>query len=298
VRAVSQPLQKAVKRSGDTYFDFSPNRVLNPGYCYFLGLTPRWNLALAHFVDRLPHIVKEPLPPDLGSFALEQDLFSFLLEHTPDQIYFKDRRGRFLRVSHAVAQYMHVSGPEDLIGKSDFDFWSQETARECFADEQRIMQTGEPMVGKIEKLVFPDGRVTWDYTTKLPLKNSKGEIIGICGINKDFTAFGDLTASIAHEINQPLAAMVINASACVRWLTAQNLEEARRAASLVIAEGQRAGEIIARIRALAKKAPPQKDWLDLNETIGEVIAKVGSEARRNRISLQTQLANDLPPIRR
>jgi len=193
---------------------------------------------------------------------------------------------------------MHVSGPEDLIGKSDFDFWSQETARECFADEQRIMQTGEPMVGKIEKLVFPDGRVTWDYTTKLPLKNSKGEIIGICGINKDFTAFGDLTASIAHEINQPLAAVVINASACVRWLTAQNLEEARRAASLVIAEGQRAGEIIARIRALAKKAPPQKDWLDLNETIGEVIAKVGSEARRNRISLQTQLANDLPPIRR
>jgi PAS domain S-box-containing protein len=129
----------------------------------------------------------------LGSFALEQDLFSFLLEHTPDQIYFKDRGGRFLRVSHAVAQYMHVSGPEDLIGKSDFDFWSQETARECFGDEQRIIQTGEPMVGKIEKLVFPDGRVTWDYTTKLPLKNSKGEIIGICGINKDFTAFGELT---------------------------------------------------------------------------------------------------------
>jgi signal transduction histidine kinase len=64
----------------------------------------------------------------------------------------------------------------------------------------------------------------------------------------------------------------------------------------VIAEGHRAGEIIARIRALTKNAPPQKDWLDLNETIGEVIAKVGSEERRNLISLQSQLANDLPPI--
>src|SRR5271166_2064413 len=109
-------------------------------------------------------------------------------------------------------------------------------------------------------------------------------------------ALGELTASIAHEINQPLAAVVNNASACLRWLTAHNLEEARRSASLVIAEGHRAGEIISRIRALAKKAPPQKDWLDINETIGEVIAMARSAVQRNRISLQTQLANHLPLI--
>jgi C4-dicarboxylate-specific signal transduction histidine kinase len=85
-------------------------------------------------------------------------------------------------------------------------------------------------------------------------------------------ALGELTASIAHEINQPLAAVVNNASGCLRWLAAQNPEEARQAASLVMADALRAGEIIRRIRALAKKAPPQKDWLDLNETIGEVVA--------------------------
>jgi PAS domain S-box-containing protein len=109
-------------------------------------------------------------------------------------------------------------------------------------------------------------------------------------------ALGELTASIAHEINQPLGAVVNNASACLRWLRANNLEEARQSASLVIAEGHRAGEIIGRIRALAKKAPPQKDWLDINETIGEVIAMARSAAQRNRISLQTGLANDLPLI--
>jgi PAS domain S-box-containing protein len=109
-------------------------------------------------------------------------------------------------------------------------------------------------------------------------------------------AMGELTASIAHEINQPLGAVVNNASACLRWLTAHNLEEARRSASLVIADGHRAGEIISRIRALAKKAPPQKDWLDVNETIGEVIAMARSGVQRNRISLQTELANDLPLI--
>jgi len=109
-------------------------------------------------------------------------------------------------------------------------------------------------------------------------------------------ALGELTASIAHEINQPLGAVVNNASACVRWLKAHNLEEARQSALLVITEGHRAGEIISRIRALAKKVPPQKDWLEINETIGEVIAMARSAAQRNRITLRTQLANDSPLI--
>jgi len=107
---------------------------------------------------------------------------------------------------------------------------------------------------------------------------------------------GELTASIAHEINQPLGAVVNNASACLRWLAAKDLEEARRSASLVIAEGHRAGEIIGRVRALAKKTPPQKGWLDINETIREVVALTRSEVQRNRVLLQTQFANDLPLI--
>jgi PAS domain S-box-containing protein len=110
------------------------------------------------------------------------------------------------------------------------------------------------------------------------------------------TTMGELAASIAHEVNQPLAAVVNNASACLRWLAAQNLEEARQSAAVVIADGHRAGEIIGRIRALAKKTPPQKDWLDLNETVGEVIAIAGSEVQRNHVSLRTELAPDLPRV--
>src|SRR5262249_6906252 len=97
------------------------------------------------------------------------------------------------------------------------------------------------------------------------------------------TTMGEMTASIAHEINQPLGAVVNSASPCLRWLDAQKLEEARQSASRVIAEGHRAGEIIARIRALAKKAPPEKDWLDINETIREVIALARSEVQRNGV---------------
>jgi C4-dicarboxylate-specific signal transduction histidine kinase len=104
---------------------------------------------------------------------------------------------------------------------------------------------------------------------------------------------GELTASIAHEINQPLAAVVNNASACLRWLTAQKLEEARQSAALVVADGHRAGEIIGRIRALAKKAPPQKDWIDIKEAIREVIALTRSEVHRNGIVLETQLSDEV-----
>jgi hypothetical protein len=81
-----------------------------------------------------------------------------------------------------------ASSAKDLIGKTDFDFWSVETARGTAADEQRIMKTREPLVGKIERLVHRDGKISWDYTTKMPLLDTCGEVIGICGINKDFTA--------------------------------------------------------------------------------------------------------------
>jgi PAS domain S-box-containing protein len=107
---------------------------------------------------------------------------------------------------------------------------------------------------------------------------------------------GELTASIGHEINQPLAAVVNNATACVHWLAAQNLEEARQSAEFVIADGHRAGEIISRIRALAKKAPSRKHWVDVNDTILEVITLARSQVQSNGVSLQTRLGEDLPLI--
>jgi C4-dicarboxylate-specific signal transduction histidine kinase len=107
---------------------------------------------------------------------------------------------------------------------------------------------------------------------------------------------GELTASIAHEINQPLAAIVNNASACLSWLTANNIEEARASAEMIQADGHWAGEIIGRIRALVKKAPPQKDWLDINETIREVIALARSELQRNGIVLETRLSDAVQPL--
>ena len=112
------------------------------------------------------------------------------------------------------------------------------------------------------------------------------------------TTMGELAASIAHEVNQPLAGMVTNASASLRWLSrdSPNLDEAREAIRRIIRDGNRAGDVISRMRALFKKASKTKERLDINEAINEVVILAQSEVQRNRVSLQTKLANDLPLI--
>jgi C4-dicarboxylate-specific signal transduction histidine kinase len=109
---------------------------------------------------------------------------------------------------------------------------------------------------------------------------------------------GELTASIAHEVNQPLAAIVTNSNACLRWLggTTPNLGEARQAVERIIKDGYRASEVISRVRTLVKKAPPRSDLVDLNDVILEVLALAQSEARRKDVSPKQELASDLPPV--
>jgi PAS domain S-box-containing protein len=109
---------------------------------------------------------------------------------------------------------------------------------------------------------------------------------------------GQLTASIAHEVNQPLAAAVTNAQAALRWLDGRppDLEEVRQALARIVRDGNRAGEVIGRIRALIKKAPPRKDALAIDDVIREVIELTRGEAVKNGISVQAQLAEGLPLI--
>jgi len=112
------------------------------------------------------------------------------------------------------------------------------------------------------------------------------------------TTMGELTSSIAHEVNQPLAAVVTNGDACLRWLgnDPPNLDKARLSVAGIIKEGNRAGEIIQRVRALAKKTPPQKTMLGVNEAIEEVIGLVGAELAKHQVLLLKELMSDLPTV--
>jgi C4-dicarboxylate-specific signal transduction histidine kinase len=109
---------------------------------------------------------------------------------------------------------------------------------------------------------------------------------------------GQLTASIAHEVKQPIAATVTNAEAALRWLGADppNLEEVRQTLADIVKDGNRGGEVIDRIRALIKKAPPRTDRLEINNAICEVIELTRGETAKNAVSVQTELAEGLPLI--
>jgi len=112
------------------------------------------------------------------------------------------------------------------------------------------------------------------------------------------TAMGELTASLAHEVNQPIAAAVTDANTCLRWLTRDepDLEEARQAASRVVKDAARASDIINRTRSLFKKETPQRELVDINDVIREMIVLLRSEATRYSISVQTELSEGLPGI--
>jgi PAS domain S-box-containing protein len=110
-----------------------------------------------------------------------------LLDNVPDRIYFKDTQSRFLKLNQALARRLGLTDPEQAIGKSDFDFQLPERAKEFFADEQRIMQSGEALINKTEKQVMTNGETAWTSTTKVPMRDPDGKIIGLVGINRDTT---------------------------------------------------------------------------------------------------------------
>jgi PAS domain S-box-containing protein len=132
-----------------------------------------------------------------AALAYERDLLRALLDNLPDRIYFKDEQSRFLRCSQALLRQFNLTRQEEIIGKSDFDFFANEHASTAFADEQRILASGQPLVGKVEMERWQSDRPpTWVSTTKMPLRNPEGKIVGTFGISTDVTALKEAEQKI------------------------------------------------------------------------------------------------------
>jgi len=131
--------------------------------------------------------------------AHERDLLRTLLDHSPDRIYFKDRESRFLKCGKAVLGRLGLGDTTDAIGKTDFDFFTEEHARAAYEMEQQIIRTGQPVLEVAEKETWSDGRETWVLTSKMPLRDKHGNIIGTFGSSKDITALKRVELELEKE---------------------------------------------------------------------------------------------------
>jgi PAS domain S-box-containing protein len=133
-----------------------------------------------------------------ATLAFERQLLQSVLESSTDCVYFKDQQSRFIRCSKSMIERFG-GGAMEIIGKTDFDLFTEEHARPAFEDEQEIMRSRVPLIDRIEKEVAKDGRESWALTSKMPLCNQAGEIIGTFGISKDITSLKRTETQLAYE---------------------------------------------------------------------------------------------------
>jgi len=197
--------------------------------------------------------------------------------------------------------------------------------REAYADKWRAsLAAGDPFESEARFRCIENGRYRWLLARCVPLRDVHGNVVRWYGLLTDIedrkraeeeserlreletelahinrvSMMGELAASIAHEVNQPLSGIVSNGSACLRWLAGNtpNVEEVREAVRDIVRDGKRAGEIITRIRSLTKRTAPPREKLAVNDTVREVLPLIGDEAKRNSVTIRTHFASDVSPV--
>jgi PAS domain S-box-containing protein len=220
----------------------------------------------------------------------EQTLMATLMKTLPDPVYFKDAASRFFRVNPALVRKLGLGDPAQLVGKTDADFFTEEHASKALADEQEIIRTGQPLMNIEEKETWPDGSETWVLSTKLPLRDDAGRIIGTCGISSNITEIKRAEETL--RLSEERLLKVITQTRCIlhsgqvegpegwreralepdspfRWdFPMQNEEAAQKVVPLELAPGERYLEAWIRNRNRADQA--QMNWISGNAFLNDL----------------------------
>lgn len=157
------------------------------------------SMRSAGLVGRGRMLPAVPTLPASGSIGLDDAfLFRALMDTTTDSIYFKDRRCRLLRVNRQMATNLGLSGPDDAVGKTDIDLFGGAFGHRTFLEDLRIMEADEPMTGFVESRLLDDGELNWTLTTKIPLHDADGGVIGLVGITREINELKQTELSLQH----------------------------------------------------------------------------------------------------
>jgi len=254
----------------------------------------------------------------------DQALLEALMENVPDRIYFKDRQSRFVRVNQRFATDFGFDDPDELVGKTDFEIFTVEHAQPAFDDEMKIIETGEPILAKIEKESFADSDDEWVSSTKLPLRDADGVIVGTMGISRVVTdivtaqerlketigelrdtqqqlveaekmkTVGRMAASIAHEVKNPLGIISMG----LQFLNAKpdpspEFQETMEEMSVAV---QRAADVISELLDFSSPNQANFEWVSINDVVEHSLRLLGRTLSRGSVGVEFDLSDELPPI--
>jgi PAS domain S-box-containing protein len=152
-----------------------------------LALAAAWFGGHTFVLGKVNEELEQRVQERTKELAHEQMLLKMLMDNIPDTIYFKDSQSRFTRINQAQSKVLGVQSPEQAVGKTDSDFFTPEHAQAALADERRILESGQGLISKTERIRRNDGQFRWVTATKVPLRDGGGNVVGLVGISRDVT---------------------------------------------------------------------------------------------------------------